>query len=152
MIAQIAAVIIFLIMFGFIITEKIERHYATLGCGAATLLIVFGVCMRDLHAAWETLNIAPIFSVKFWYQRGATSEGSGGINWATLIFIAGMMVMVEGMAKAGFFQWLCMSIAKLVRFRTIPIFITFMVMSAILAMFIDSITVILLLAAVTVEL
>ena len=152
MIAQIAAVIIFLIMFGFIITEKIERHYATLGCGAATLLIVFGVCMRDLHAAWETLNIAPIFSVKFWYETGAAAEGSGGINWATIIFIAGMMVMVEGMAKAGFFQWLCMSIAKLVRFRTIPIFITFMVMSAILAMFIDSITVILFLAAVTVEL
>ncbi|MBQ8821891.1 MAG: citrate transporter [Lachnospiraceae bacterium] len=90
--------------------------------------------------------------VNFWYETGAAAESSSGINWATIIFIAGMMVMVEGMAKAGFFQWLCMTIAKLVRFKTIPIFITFMVMSAVLAMFIDSITVILFLAAVTVEL
>ena len=45
-----------------------------------------------------------------------------------------------------------MRIAKLVNYKTIPIFITFMIMSAILAMFIDSITVILFLAAVTVEL
>ena len=63
-----------------------------------------------------------------------------------------MMVMVEGMAKAGFFRWLCMTIAKLVHYRTIPVFITFMIMSAVLAMFIDSITVILFLAAVTIEL
>ncbi|MBE5921279.1 MAG: citrate transporter [Lachnospiraceae bacterium] len=152
MLAQITTVIIFLIMFVFIITEKIERHYATLGCGAATLILVFGVCMRDFKAAMETLNIAPIFSLSFWYEAGTASESSGGINWATIIFIAGMMVMVEGMAKAGFFQWLCMTIAKLVHFKTIPIFITFMMMSAVLAMFIDSITVILFLAAVTVEL
>lgn len=60
--------------------------------------------------------------------------------------------MVEGMARAGFFRWLCLKIASLVHYKTIPIFITFMIMSAILAMFIDSITVILFLAAVTVEL
>ena len=63
-----------------------------------------------------------------------------------------MMVMVEGMAKAGFFRWLCMTIANAVHYQVIPIFITFMIMSSVLAMFIDSITVILFLAAVTVEL
>ena len=63
-----------------------------------------------------------------------------------------MMIMVEGMARVGFFDWLCMRIAKMVHFNTIPIFITFMIMSAVLAMFIDSITVILFLAAVTIEL
>ena len=152
MLAQVTAVIIFVIMFALIITEKIERHYTTLACGLATLVLVFGVCMRDFEAAMETLNIMPIFTVGFWYEAGTASESTSGINWATIIFIAGMMVMVEGMAKAGFFRWLCMTIAKLVRFKTIPIFITFMVMSFILAMFIDSITVILFLAAVTVEL
>ena len=148
MLAQGIAVIIFLVMFAFVITDKIERHYATLGCALATLIGVFGIGMRDLGAAWETLNIAP----SFWYEAGTASESTSGINWATIIFIAGMMVMVEGMAKAGFFRWLCMTIAKLVRFKTIPIFMTFMIMSFILAMFIDSITVILFLAAVTVEL
>lgn len=45
-----------------------------------------------------------------------------------------------------------MTIAKAVKYKVIPIFITFMFMSSILAMFIDSITVILFLAAVTLEL
>ena len=152
MLAQIIAVTIFLVMFFFIITEKIERHYATLGCAVATLVLLFGVAMRDIHAALETLNIGPIFSLHFWYESGTASESTSGVNWATIIFIAGMMVMVEGMAKAGFFHWLCMTLAKLVRFKPVPIFITFMIMSAFLAMFIDSITVILFLAAVTVEL
>lgn len=152
MLAQILAVTIFLVMFIMIITEKIERHYVTLGCGLATLVLVFGIAMRDLKAIWHTLNIAPMFTLGFWYEAGSASESTGGINWATIIFIAGMMIMVEGMAKAGFFRWLCMAIAKLVKFKTVPIFLTFMVMSAFLAMFIDSITVILFLAAVTVEL
>lgn len=75
-----------------------------------------------------------------------------GINWQTIIFIAGMMIMVEGMAKVGFFRWLCMEIAKMVKYQVIPIFMTFMLLSFVLAMFIDSITVILFLAAVTIEL
>ena len=74
------------------------------------------------------------------------------IFYTGVAFLAGMMIMVEGMAKAGFFRWLCMTIAKLVKYKVIPIFLTFMVMSFVLAMFIDSITVILFLAAVTVEL
>ena len=56
------------------------------------------------------------------------------------------------MARSGFFRWLCMKIAFLVKCRTVPIFITFTIMAAVLSMFIDSITVILFLAAVTVEL
>lgn len=152
MVAQVTAVIIFLVMFALIITDKIERQYVTLGCGLATLVLVFGVFMQDMNAAMETLNIRAIFTPDFWYEAGNASESSSGINWATIIFIAGMMVMVEGMAKAGFFRWLCMTIAKLVHYRTIPVFITFMIMSAVLAMFIDSITVILFLAAVTIEL
>ncbi len=63
-----------------------------------------------------------------------------------------MMIMVAGMSKAGFFRWLCLQIAKLVHYRVIPILITFMIMSFVLSMFIDSITVILFLAAVTIEL
>ncbi len=152
MTAQIIAGIIFVVMFGLIISEKIERHYVTLGCALATLIFVFGICMQDFEAVMRTLNVKSIFTVGFWYAAGTHTEGTSGINWETIIFIAGMMVMVEGMAKAGFFRWLCMTIAKLVHFKPIPIFITFMMMSAVLAMFIDSITVILFLAAVTVEL
>lgn len=152
MIAQIFAVVIFLAMFILIITEVGERHIVTLGCALLTLILVFGICMHSPSAIIETLNIHSIFSPGFWHTAGEASEASAGINWETIVFIAGMMIMVEGMANSGFFRWLCMKIAKLVKYQIIPIFITFMLLSFVLAMFIDSITVILFLAAVTVEL
>ncbi|MCR5055063.1 MAG: citrate transporter [Lachnospiraceae bacterium] len=149
--AQILAIIIFVMMFVLIVTDKIERHYVTLGCGLATIVIVFGIVMRSPATIMESLNLRNIFTLGFWHTSGAETA-SIGINWATIIFIAGMMVMVEGMALSGFFRWLCMKIAKLVNYKPVPLLISFMVMSFCLAMFIDSITVILFLAAVTVEL
>ena len=151
MLAQILAVSIFCVMFVMIILEIFERQWITLVCGALTLLLVFGLGMHSWEAVMETLNVENIFTVGFWYAKEA-EESSSGINWATIIFIAGMMIMVEGMARVGFFRWLCMLLAKAVKYKVIPIFVTFMLMSSVLAMFIDSITVILFLAAVTVEL
>ena len=161
MISQIIAVSIFIIMFLLIIIEVFPRQYVTLVSAALTLLLVFCLGMNldnhffsgsydPINSIKETLNISGIFKLNFWYS--VTESESKGINWATIIFIAGMMVMVEGMAHVGFFRWLCMRLAKAVKYQIIPIFITFMLMSFALAMFIDSITVILFLAAVTVEL
>lgn len=152
MVSQIFAIVIFVLMFALIIMDKIPRHWVTLGCGLATIIVVFAICMRSPNAIIETLNVKSIFTTEFWHTSGQGSESSSGINWATIIFIAGMMVMVEGMAKAGFFRWLCLTIAKAVKYKVMPILVTFMIMSAVLSMFIDSITVILFLAAVTVEL
>ena len=152
LLAQILSVVIFLAMFILMVTEKIERHFVTLGCAVLTALLVFGLGMHSTDAIMNTLNIKTILTKSFWYSAGDVPENSEGINWATIFFIAGMMVMVEGMAASGFFRWLCMRLAKLVHYRVIYIFIAFMIMSFALSMFIDSITVILFLAAVTVEL
>lgn len=152
MTAQILAVVIFVAMFLLVVTEKIERHIVTLVCGLLTILLVFGLAMHSMPAVIETLNVKSIFTPDFWYVSGNSGESTSGINWATIIFLLGMMIMVEGMAKAGFFRWLCLRLAKMVNYKPVPLFITFMIMSAFLAMFIDSITVILFLAAVTVEL
>ena len=149
--ARIVAIVIFVAMFILIITDKIEKHYVTLGCGALTLIGVFGICLRDFSAMWKVINLRSIATLEFWHTSGAESE-TGGVDWATILFLGGMMVMVEGMARAGFFNWLCRRIAKLVHYKTIPIFFAFMAMSFVLAMFIDSITVILFLASVTIEL
>lgn len=152
MLAQVLAIIIFLAMFLLIILEVWERQWITLACGLLTLLLVFGLGMHSMGAIMRTLNLQSFFTTGFWYVAGESSEASSGINWQTIIFIAGMMIMVEGMAKVGFFRWLCMEIAKMVKYQVIPIFMTFMLLSFVLAMFIDSITVILFLAAVTIEL
>ncbi len=151
-IAQILAVVIFAVMFVMMVLDKIEKQYVTLAAGALTLVFVFGVAMHSGTAVMNTLNVKSIFTPDFWIATGESSEESSGINWATIIFLGGMMIMVEGMAKAGFFRWLCLKLAKMVHYKPIPLFVAFMIMSAFLAMFIDSITVILFLAAVTVEL
>lgn len=151
MVAQAAAVVIFLAMFILMVTERFERHIITLACAFFTLTVVFGLCMASPQAISEALSLHSIVQPGFWHQAGGASS-SVGINWETIFFITGMMIMVEGMADSGFFRWLCMTLARLVGYRAVPIFLSFMVMSALLSMFIDSITVILFLSAVTVEL
>ena len=102
MIAQILAVVIFVAMFVLIVLEVWERHVITLGCGLLTLVLVFGLGMHSMGAVWETLNLGSFFTSHFWYTAGQSAETSSGINWETIVFVAGMMIMVEGMARVGF--------------------------------------------------
>ena len=46
--AAIVAIVVFVVMFALVITEKIERHIATMLCGAAALIFV--LC----HVAWTS--------------------------------------------------------------------------------------------------
>jgi len=151
MAAQIIAVVFFVAMFVLLVMEKIERHIVTMACGILTVIGVFVVCMKDWTLAWEVISLESFIQPHFWYTTGEVTA-SAGINWETVCFILGMMVMVEGMAESGFFRWLCMLLAKTAKYRPGPIFIIFMLLSAVLSMFIDSITVIMFLAAVTAEL
>ncbi|WP_405374801.1 SLC13 family permease, partial [Pseudobutyrivibrio sp.] len=152
MLAEIFAVVIFVTMFGFIVWDRFPKHYVTLGCGALTSIFVFGIGMHSVKAFVDTIAVGGIFKRDFWYAAEEASEQTSGVNWATIIFLWGMMIMVEGMAEAGFFDWLCLKIAKLAHYEPVRIFVAFMVLSSVLAMFIDSITVILFLAAVTIRL
>ena len=152
MLAEIMALTIFVAMFVLIVLDRFPKHYVTLGCGALTSIFVFGIGMHDKEAFFNTLAVRGIFKPSFWYAAGEHAEQTSGINWATIIFLWGMMIMVEGMAEAGFFDWLCLKIAKLAHYEPRRIFVAFMVLSSVLAMFIDSITVILFLAAVTIRL
>ena len=147
---QIAALAIFVVMFIMVVLEKIPKHFVTLGCGLLTLIVVFGIMMRSPQAIWDTLGIKNIVSLDFWYSVGESE--SSGVDWGTIFFLGGMMIMVEGMAEAGVFRWLCMQLAKMVHYKPLPLFVTFMLLAAVMSMFIDSITVILFLAAVTFEL
>lgn len=152
MLAEVLAVVIFVAMFVMIVWDRFPKHYVTMTCAALTSVFVFGIGMHSIDAFIDTIAVGNIFKPEFWYSAGESAEQTSGVNWATIIFLWGMMIMVEGMAEAGFFDWLCLKIAKLARYEPVRIFVAFMILSALLAMFIDSITVILFLAAVTIRL
>lgn len=118
------ALVIFLLAYAAIAGEKFPRHWVAIIGGI--LLIVFGI-------------ISPIEA--FFY-----------INWETLGLLAGMFVLVAILNEAGFFTWLAMTTVRKVNYHPASLFVALLVLAAILAMFMDSITVMLFLAALTLQL
>ncbi len=149
-IAQILAVAIFLSMFGVITWGKVHRYIPALVGALLVLVVVFLIAMKDPSHIRNVLNLGQLVDKRFWFPLEG-SVPSHGVNWQTIVFIAGMMIMVEGLAKVGFFRWMCLGVARIVNYRILPILITFMLLAGFLSMFIDSITVMLFLASVIVE-
>ncbi len=152
MLAQVIAICIFLGMFLLIILDQFERHIITLVSGALLgtrpcVWALYALTRDDLGGAQSPLVLHGGLLV-----RSRRGEHGGHQLVPPSLFIAGMMIMVEGLGKAGFFRWLCLSLAKLVHYHVVPLLICFHGLSAVLSMFIDSITVVLFLATVTLEL
>ncbi len=118
------ALTIFVLVYVAIASEKFPRHWVALLGGA--LLVVFRV-----------LTLEDVVKT---------------INWETLGLLAGMFVLVSILNESGFFKWLAMTAVRKVKYRPAPLFAVLILMAAFLSMFMDSITVMLFLAALTVQL
>jgi Na+/H+ antiporter NhaD/arsenite permease-like protein len=159
-IEQILAIVIFAAMFIAIMSGKVHRYIPALIGAALTSILILTVVEPGPQNLWHVLRLDDFIDPHWWYGKevaeasNVANEGPeiGGVNWQTIVFIGGMMTMVEGLGAVGFFRWLCLRLAKLVNYRVIPILITFMLLAGFLSMFIDSITVLLFLAVVTIEL
>jgi Na+/H+ antiporter NhaD/arsenite permease-like protein len=149
--SQILAISIFVLMFIVIVIGKVHRFIPALIGSALVIIVVFLVVLREPDLAIRVLNYEQLGQLKFWLPGHEPME-SRGVNWQTIIFIAGMMVMVESMAETGFFSWICLHVAKIAHYKVIPLLLGFMLLSAFLSMFIDSITVLLFMTAVIIEL
>jgi Na+/H+ antiporter NhaD/arsenite permease-like protein len=149
--SQILATAIFIVMFLAIIVGKVHRFIPALVGAVFIIIIVFLVIMRSPETVVNVLNLGQLGQLKFWIP-GQEPIVSHGVNWQTIVFIGGMMTMVEGLAEVGFFRWMCLYVAKMINYKAIPILIAFMLLSGFMAMFIDSITVLLFMASVTIEL
>jgi len=146
--AQILALITFIVMIVFMAIDKIEKWIVALSCGVFTIAFVLGACLQDSQAILDVLSVHEIIEKGFWY---GDIEFTSGINWASIIFLFGMLFMVENMNRVGFFRWMCLGIAKLVKYNVFAIFISFMVLSFVISMFIDSITVVVFMVVITIE-
>jgi Na+/H+ antiporter NhaD/arsenite permease-like protein len=121
---MLAALLIFTIAYIAIISEKFPRHWVALLGGA--LLVVFGV-------------LSPNDALSY-------------ISWETLGLLAGMFFLVSILQEAGFFTWLAMTAIRKVNYHPAALFVVLILLASVLAMFMDSITVMLFLAALTVQL
>jgi len=115
---------IFILAYVAIASEKFPRQWVALLGGA--LLIFFGV-------------LTP-------------SEALTYISWETLGLVAGMFVLVAILVQAGFFTWLAMTALRKVNYHPASLFVILIALATCMAMFMDSITVMLFLSALTLQL
>ncbi len=113
---------IFVLSYGLIISEKISRTIASIF--GAVLAFIFILGPEEL----------------IHYE-----------NWETILFVFGMMTVIETMSESGFFRWLGLHSARWVKLDPLKLFIFFPFIAAFLSAFVDSITVMLFMATLTLE-
>ncbi|MCX6353663.1 MAG: SLC13 family permease [Candidatus Aureabacteria bacterium] len=114
----------FIVVFGLIIWEKIPRMYLALF--GAVFVVALGV-----------FDITQAIAV---------------VNWETIGFLLGMLLLIEILAESGFFRWVSLVLARALKYQPLKILIFFPVLSFILSAFINSITVMVFLSVITYEL
>ncbi len=149
MIGQLFALAIFIFMFIHILWGKYARHTIALLTGGGMLLLL--LFTGQIQAFFEALSLDSFFNTEFWFAYGGVTELNTGINWSTIFFLSGMMILAEEMSLVGFFDWISLRLAKSFHYKPMLLMMSFMLLSAVLSMFVDSITVILFLVAVTVH-
>ncbi len=77
---------------------------------------------------------------------------SGFVEWDTLGLLVGLFILAAVLSQLEFFRYLAIRLAKSSRGRPLPLFLTLSLLSFALSAFINSITVMVVLAALTLEL
>ncbi len=78
-------------------------------------------------------------------------EALGFVDWETMGLLFGMFILVTMLAESGGLNWLAHEVAHRLDYRPVAIFIAFPLLAAFMAAFMDSITVMLFLSALTVQ-
>ncbi|MFA2860816.1 ArsB/NhaD family transporter [Bacillus paranthracis] len=116
------AIAVFLVTYGFIISEKLNR--AVIALFGAAIMIIFGIV--DLHAAF-------------------TSH----IQWETVTLLIGMMILVHITSQSGVFEFVAIKAAKAAGGKPIRILLLLSLLTAVGSAFLDNVTTVLLIVPVT---
>lgn len=117
----ILAVVIFLISYALIISEKINR--AIIALVGALLMILFGVI--NLH--------------------GASTEH---IHWSAIFLLIGMMILVGITERSGFFKYIAVITAQKANGDPVKILVRLSILTAVGSAFIDNVTTVLIITPV----
>ncbi len=117
----ILAVVIFLISYAIIVSEKINRSVVAL-CGALLMMIV-GIV--ELHDAY-----------------------TDHIHWETIFLLLGMMILVGITNKSGIFQYIAVKTAQSANGDPVKILVRLALLTAVGSAFIDNVTTVLLITPI----
>lgn len=117
-------ILIFVVVFYCIITEKIPNSWATMGGGLLMTLIGITSQEQVLETVHERLEI--------------------------LFLLVGMMMIVLLISETGLFQWFAIKVAQLVRGEPFKLIILLACVTALCSAFLDNVTTILLMAPVSI--
>ena len=120
----ILGIIIFIVTFYFIISEKHPKSIVTIIGGA--LMVTLQIITEE--EALETI----------------------GYNLEIIFLLIGMMMIVEIMSETGIFQWVAIKIAQLVRGNPIRILVLTSIVTAVFSAVLDNVTTILLIVPITI--
>ncbi|HEU5139043.1 MAG TPA: ArsB/NhaD family transporter [Bacillales bacterium] len=118
----IITIVIFILAYAFIISEKINRTIIALA-GAALMLFINSV---ELHRVFVE-----------------------HMQWGTITLLVGMMILVGITSKTGVFQYAAVKAAKLVKGDPMKILIIMSLLTALGSAFLDNVTTVLLMVPVT---
>ncbi len=79
-------------------------------------------------------------------------EALAQVNWQMIALLLGMFTIVAALSESGFFNWLALSVARFLKYSPTKVFLVFPLLAAGLSMFLDNITVMVFLTALTLEL
>jgi Na+/H+ antiporter NhaD/arsenite permease-like protein len=119
---MIASIVIFVLVYILLATEKVEKSVAAML--GASAVIIGGLI--DFDSAMKAIDLNVIF------------------------LLVGMMTCVAILAETGFFEWVAISVAKSMKGRATPIFIMLLAVTMVFSAFLDNVTTIILLAPVTI--
>lgn len=117
-------ILIFIVAFYFIITEKYPKSLVAIISGG--LMVIIGIMSEE--QALMTV----------------------GYNLEILFLLIGMMIIVDIMSETGVFQWIAIKIAQVVKGDPVKILILISIVTALLSAFLDNVTTILLIVPVTI--
>ncbi|MFH1328366.1 MAG: SLC13 family permease [Candidatus Bathyarchaeota archaeon] len=120
---QIAAIGIFIFSYALIVSGKVNRPVAAII--GAVLIVGTGIIDRN--------NVLSF------------------INWESLGLLAGMFIIVVALKEAGFFRWVGLHMAKTIDHHPIIMFIALPSVTAVMSSFLDAVSVILIMATMTIE-
>ena len=123
LIEKLLAVAILVVVYVLIVSERVHRTTAVL----LGVVLVLGFRLLTVEQAVQA------------------------VAWEALGLIFGMFILVAALSESGFFRWIGLHALRTARFRPARVFLMFSSLAALLSAFMDSLTVMIFMASLTLE-